>query len=268
MREGNAVTAKKRVLITNDDGVTSEGIRRLALVAREAGLDVVVAAPQQESSGCSAGLTAVESGGRIVVEERKLAGLDGVPVYGVAALPAFIALIATRGAFGPAPDYVLTGINRGPNTGHAILHSGTVGAALTAVANGCPAMAVSLDVGDEWHWDTAAEVATNALPLLLEADEPVVLNVNAPPVPLGRLRGLRRAALASFGAVQTNISEVGEGYVSVSVTDIDADVLPGTDVALLRDGYATVTPLLPVCESEHLVRRLDWSPGDSRLVSR
>jgi 5'-nucleotidase len=253
------VTTKK-VLITNDDGVASEGIRRLALVAREAGLEVVVAAPQHESSGCSAGLTAVESGGRVVVEERTLAGLDGVPVYGVAALPAFIALIGTRGAFGRPPDYVLTGINRGPNTGHAILHSGTVGAALTAVANGCPAMAVSLDVGDQWEWDTAAEVAASALPLLLETTEPVALNVNAPPVPLSELRGFRRAALASFGAVQTNISEVGAGYVAVSITDIDAALEPGTDEALLADGYATVTPLVPVCESTHFVRELEWAP--------
>lgn len=261
-RAGTA-SSKKRVLITNDDGVSSEGIRRLALVAREAGLDVVVAAPQHESSGCSAGLTAVEAEGRIVVEERNLAELDGVPVYGVAALPAFIALIATRGAFGRAPDLVLTGINRGPNTGHAILHSGTVGAALTAVSNGCPAMAVSLDVGEEWHWDTAAEVAVNALPLLLELDRPVALNVNAPAIPLGRLRGLRRATLASFGAVETNISEVGHGYVSVSVTDIDADIEPGTDVALLQEGYATVTPLGPVCESEYLLRQISWTPREA-----
>jgi 5'-nucleotidase len=260
---GYVMAARKRVLITNDDGVASEGIRRLALVARELGLDVVVAAPQHESSGCSAGLTAVEADGRIVVDEHKLAGLDGVPVYGVAALPAFIALIGTRGAFGKAPDLILSGINRGPNTGHAILHSGTVGAALTAVSNGCPAMAVSLDVGDEWQWDTAAEVAATALPLLLEAHGPVVLNVNVPPVPLDEIRGLRTARLASFGAVQTNISEVGEGYVGVSIEDIDADVEPGTDVALLAEGYATITPLQPVCESTLRLRNVEWEPRGS-----
>jgi 5'-nucleotidase len=93
-----------------------------------------VAALLPDSSGMSAALTATQADGRIVVEERSLPGLTGVPAYGVAAAPGFIVLIATRGAFGAAPDVVLSGINRGVNTGYAVLHSGTVGAAMTASA--------------------------------------------------------------------------------------------------------------------------------------
>ena len=69
-------------------------------------------------------------------------------MYGVDAAPGFIALIASRGAFGPPPALVLSGINRGLNTGHAVLHSGTVGAAMTGRVNDCRALAVSLDVGE------------------------------------------------------------------------------------------------------------------------
>ena len=119
-----------RTLVVNDDGVHAPGIRHLAEVAREAGLDVVVAAPLRESSGSSAALTASQVDGRIVVERQSFEGLDGVPVYGVDAAPGFIALIASRGAFGPPPALVVSGINRGLNTGHAVLHSGTVGAAV------------------------------------------------------------------------------------------------------------------------------------------
>lgn len=137
-----------RCLITNDDGIHSEGLRVLAQVALEAGFEVVVVvAPMRESSGASASITAIEEDGHFVVEPRPLDGLeDACTVLAVGGLPAFIALTGMRGAFGPAPDVVLSGINNGPNTGYAVLHSGTVGAALTASTFGARAMAVSLNV--------------------------------------------------------------------------------------------------------------------------
>src|SRR5688572_24935355 len=119
------------VLITNDDGIAAPGIRRLAAAVRAAGHSVLVAAPLQEASGMSAALNAVTEDGRIVVEPRVLRGLDGVPAFGVAASPAYITVLGALGAFGPVPDIVLSGVNRGANAGHAVLHSGTVGAALT-----------------------------------------------------------------------------------------------------------------------------------------
>jgi 5'/3'-nucleotidase SurE len=79
--------------------------------------------------------------------------------------PGLIALIAARGAFGDPADVVLSGVNHGANVGRAILHSGTVGAALTGGLNGAWGAAVSLDVGmnpTEFHWDAAAD-ATIAL---------------------------------------------------------------------------------------------------------
>ena len=97
-----------RCLVTNDDGIGSEGLRVLALVALEAGFDVVVAAPMRECSGASASITAVEEDGRFVVEARTLPGLEeACAVLAVGGLPAFIALTGMRGAFGPTPDIVL-----------------------------------------------------------------------------------------------------------------------------------------------------------------
>src|SRR5207245_30253 len=97
-----------RCLVTNDDGIDSEGLRVLALAAVEAGLEVVVAAPMMECSGASASLSAVEEDGRVVVEPRRLPGLAGAgAVLAVAGLPAFVALTAMGGAFGPPPDIVL-----------------------------------------------------------------------------------------------------------------------------------------------------------------
>jgi 5'/3'-nucleotidase len=251
----------RRVLVTNDDGIDAEGVRRLALVAHEAGMDVVVAAPLTEASGSSASIAVVEEDGRVPVVRRELAGLPGVPAYAVAAPPAFITLIATREAFGPAPDIVLSGINRGANTGRSVLHSGTVGAALSAAAYGRPALAVSLDIvgptgapgtahpqpAVHAHWDTAARLAARLLPIL---SDQYVLSLNVPNLPPEEVRGLRQARLASFGAVQTSIAEAGEGMVRAEVDEPDAGVEADTDATLIAAGWACVTPLTPPREAD------------------
>ena len=119
-----------RALVTNDDGIDSPGLHALAAAARDAGLDVIVAAPAEESSGAGASLTAVRREGRTVVTRRELPGLPGVPAWAVDAQPGHIVVAALNGWFDPAPDVVLSGINHGANVGRAVLHSGTVGAAL------------------------------------------------------------------------------------------------------------------------------------------
>jgi 5'-nucleotidase len=243
------MTGAARALVTNDDGIASEGLHRLAAVAVEAGLDVVVAAPAANASGASASLSAVQSDGRIRTVPSPLPGLDEVPAFALDATPAFIALLATRGAFGPPVDVVLSGINCGHNAGQAVLHSGTVGAALTGASNAGRAMAVSVIAAAAPHWDTAATVAARVLPALLDAAPGTVVNLNAPDVSPDRLRGLRHARLASFGAVQTNIAEVGHAFVRLEVVDADAELEEGSDAALLADGWATLTALEPICES-------------------
>jgi 5'-nucleotidase len=240
---------KPLALLTNDDGVESEGLHCLARAAMDAGLDVVVAAPLRDSSGTSASLTAVEADGRIVVEETTIPGLEGVAAYGVAAAPGFIVVTAAHGAFGRPPDLVVSGINRGANTGNAILHSGTVGAAMTRRVHGCRALAVSLaDGGSVCHWSTAATIAGDILGWLLEIDDAIVLNLNVPNLPYERVRGVRQGRLAAFGSVQTTIVESGKGWVRLGVTDAQSATLdPGSDAALLADCYASITTLRPLC---------------------
>ncbi|GIG90294.1 5'/3'-nucleotidase SurE [Plantactinospora endophytica] len=260
-----------RVLITNDDGIAAPGLRWLARTAAERGLDVVVAAPSEEASGASAAMSAVERDGRVVVEEHPIEDLPGVRAYGVAGSPALITLIALHGAFGPAPSVVLSGVNRGANAGRAVLHSGTVGAAFTAAANGCHGLAVSLDVlsvheasaasggaavavprrdrDERRYWATAARVALDLLPRLTAAPVHSVLNVNAPDLPYERLRGVRRGSLAGFGQVQMTVAEAGKGFVRTALEESGQDVEPGTDVAWLAEGYASVTAIRAVTEA-------------------
>jgi len=240
----------RTVLVTNDDGIDSPGLHALAGLALDLGLQVLVAAPDRESSGVGASLAAVEDQGRVVVEPRAIDGLTDVLALSVQAAPAFIVRAALHDAFGPAPDLVISGINRGPNTGHAILHSGTVGAAMTAATYGRPALAVSLSgEGDHWRWDTAVEVARPVLRWLADRREPTVLNLNVPNTDRDRVRGLRRAPLASFGAVQAKVAEVGYGYVILEYREVDPMIEPDSDAGLLAHHWACLTPLVPLCEA-------------------
>jgi 5'-nucleotidase len=237
--------------VTNDDGIDSPGIWALAAAARDRGFSVMVASPAWDSSGASASLTAVLHDGRLLFQPRQQPVLPDVPGFAVEAPPAYIVAAAASGAFGSPPDIVLSGINTGANTGQAILHSGTVGAALTAATYGYRSMAVSLAVTEstQWHWDTGREVATQALGWLAAAPRRTVLNVNVPNVERSRLRGLRPGTLARYGLVQTNLTESGKGWVKVGYEPVREAPVPGTDSALVAEGYACYTALNTVCES-------------------
>jgi 5'-nucleotidase len=251
-----------RAVVTNDDGIDSEGLRMLACAAVGAGWDVVVAAPDGQASGSGTAMTAVQAEGRVVVERRELPGLEAVPAYAVQGTPGFIAFTAVRGAFGPRPDYLLSGINLGPNTGRVVLHSGTVGAAMTAATHGVRAAAFSLDASDRpdggW-WRSASEVAGEILPALGEVPPGIVLNVNIPGAPRDRIRGIRQGSLAAAGAVELSIGEAAAGYLHVTMAETGQQPAPGTDSALLAAGYAALTALRPVCEEASV--DLPWPAG-------
>lgn len=260
-----------RILITNDDGVDAPGIAALAAAVSDWGrAEVVVAAPVAEASGASAALYAVAEEGRLRLTRRSLPDAPDADVFAVDASPAYIALLGGLGTFGPPPDLVLSGINRGANAGHAVLYSGTVGAAFSGARGGARALAVSLDIlsavvapedlGDAAtggarldaahaaddaarNWPTAAAYAVSLLDKLLALPRGAVLNLNVPDRP--EVRGLRWADLADFGQVQMAVAESGEDFVRTAVEEPDTPREPGTDLAMLGEGYATLTALHP-----------------------
>lgn len=245
-----------RVLITNDDGIDAPGLCALAEAAIDAGLEVTIAAPAAQSSGSSASIMATETDGRITVERRTLSALPDVPAFAVHGGPGLIALIAARGAFGDPAEIVLSGINHGANVGRAILHSGTVGAALTGALNGARAMAVSLDVGmnpEHFYWGTAADAVIALLPELTMRGAGTVMNVNVPNSE--RTRGIREATLAPFGIVQMTLAENDDSFLRLAVEELPNVPLDDSDAAHLADGWITVTGIESVTE-----RRLDLAP--------
>ncbi|WP_410597427.1 5'/3'-nucleotidase SurE [Amycolatopsis sp. lyj-23] len=239
-----------RALITNDDGISSAGLVALARGAVHHGWTVVVAAPAAEASGTSAGLSAAGDDGRIAVERRELPDLPGVPAHAVAAHPGLIVLAAAQGAFGDPPDIVLSGVNHGANVGRAVLHSGTVGAALTASLNGARALAVSLDVGLEPrpqpHWDAAVAVAATLFERLAALPAGSVLNLNVPD--RAEVGTPRRAGLAEFGTVRSRVEHAGDGVISLAAVVVEGELPPDSDARLLAEGHPTVTALRSVTE--------------------
>lgn len=260
----------RRALVTNDDGIDSPGLHALADAARAAGLEVIVAAPAEQSSGASAALSAIRRDGRTVVERRELPDLD-VEAWAVHAQPGHIVAAALNGWFDPAPDLVLSGINHGANVGRAVLHSGTVGAALTAKINGTRAVAVSLDVAlyptGERHWAAAAGLLVPVLELVFDAPEDTVLSLNVPDRPADEIGPLRYARLARGGAVQTRVDEIRDGDLRLAEVEMSDEPEEGTDSALLAAGHPTLTALRSVdADDGDLV--LDWLGTSAGVDSR
>ncbi len=159
---------------------------------------------------------------------------------------------------------MLSGVNRGANVGHAVVHSGTVGAAFSALTHDIRAVAVSIDSTDPRHWPTAGVVTAHVLPWVV-AQPPGrgVLNVNVPDRPASGLRGVRSAPLARFGAVQAAVDTDEAGGRTVRFTATDRARDPGSDAGLVAAGWATLTLLHAPCSdpSAELPEHLDGAPG-------
>jgi 5'-nucleotidase len=202
-----------RILITNDDGVGAPGLAALtrALVRWvDAAADdggpahqIVVVAPSSNFSGASAAVGSVTDRTTIPYARATVEGAEGVEAYGLDASPALSVIAGALGAVGPKPDLVLSGINHGVNVGRSVLHSGTVGAALTASQLGISALAVSLRAGaNPDPWESAAELAVSLIPVLVSAPVRTVLNLNVPALPLDQIRGLRWARVSGAGLIK------------------------------------------------------------------
>lgn len=247
-----------RVLVTNDDGIDAPGLAALARCAVDAGHDVFVLAPQQEMSGSGASMGPLALHHPIEVRPAVIATLTGVPAHAADATPAACAILGCLGAVGPPPDLVLSGINHGFNVGRSALHSGTVGAALTAAAWGAKGLAVSTAWADDGavHWETAASVGVDLSGWFMDTDDLRALNVNVPNTPRADLRGVRWATLAPVGAIRSAIVGIeetadGDGFrVLTHHRSTDPGAAPQqSDRALVAGGWVTLTGLAGLAES-------------------
>ncbi len=241
------------VLVTNDDGVGSPGLAALIRAVAGPGRRVVVAAPASDQSGTSAAIAPRPPEG-VRIEPVRIAGLDEpgfeyLLAFSVDGPPALAVLGARLGELGQAAaeaTIVASGVNLGPNTGTSVLFSGTVGAALAGASVGLSGLAVSINAFRPAHFATATTVAAAALDWIVDAPAGTVLNVNVPDLPADRLAGVCQAPLATFGTVQAAVREPDGNPYTAEFRFTAPDPEAGTDGALLREGWVTVTALLGV----------------------
>jgi 5'-nucleotidase len=175
--------------------------------------------------------------------------IPGVPeleAFGIDGPPALAVVAARLEAFGAAPDVVVSGINPGHNTGRATMHSGTVGAALTAANFGGRGAAFSIGASEQPHWETAAALAGPVVEWILGEPQGTVLNVNVPDLPFDELEGARWADLAPFGTVRATMVGADEGRLQMELRENEDAVPADTDTALVGKGFVAVTALVGV----------------------
>lgn len=231
-----------RIVVTNDDGIDSPGLATLAHSLSELG-HVVVAAPTSDMSGSGTGIGKLDSDG----VEMSRADLGDLEAYTIAGPPGLAVMAVALGAFGGPAEIVVSGINAGINTGQSIIHSGTVGAALTARTFRMKGMAVSLAESEPWHWDTAGEVARSAAEWVLKRQgAPYVLNINVPGLPVADVRGVHWADLDEFGYFHVANAEIEDRRLQFGVSAATTGADPASDSALCEKGFVAITPISPI----------------------
>ena len=239
----------KRILITNDDGYSAEG---LCEIVRELKNDynITVVAPNEQKSGAGMSITFRHE---IKVERVSLSGMPDIPAYAVAGTPADC-VKAAIGYLKLSPDLVISGINLGANLGTDVWYSGTIGAATEAALLGFPALALSVVSHDAAYVKDAAKACRDAVDFYAEnTDICDLLSVNVPNLPLSEMKGMRVAHLSRRN-YPLDFIENGEGSLVMPPWQMipdehDADC----DEYLVREGFITWTPVrVDRCEYEKM----------------
>jgi len=226
------------ILVTNDDGVSSEGLRTLADTLGQMG-HVRVVAPDRERSAAAHSLTLHRP---LRVEEISpyVWAVDGTPVDCVN--------LGVYGVLKERPALVVSGINKGPNLGEDVVYSGTVSAAFEATFLGIPSFAISLASRDNFHFAAAADVALKISRHVVEHGMPkgTFLNVNVPNVDAKTLPSYkitRQGQRVFKDAVVEKVDPRGKKYYWIGGEDLGFEEIEGTDFYAVTHGFVSITPL-------------------------
>ena len=229
------------ILITNDDGILSDGLIRLVKAAQAFGR-VYVAAPDGQRSAASHAITLH---GTIDVYPHAFP-VSGVQAFSVSGTPADCIRVGCLSLMPHLPDTVLSGINRGYNVATDLQYSGTVGAAFEGAFQGVRSIALSeadkdcCPVTDAYLRDILAEL------LEAETQPGEIFNVNFPGCPLSAFRGIKRDCAISHGAIYRDrykvTAELPDGGMRLTVDgQYNEDAEPGTDFEAVFANYIAVS---------------------------
>ena len=238
-----------RILVTNDDGIESEGIHELARALATTDHEIIVVAPDRNWSGAGAAIGDLSPNRPLSVAKVEIPGAEGMEAWALDGAPALCVIAGRLGAFGEPPDLIVSGINAGLNTGRSILHSGTVGAVLAGQNFGVSGLAVSVAAGRTWQWKTAARLAVDVLDLVIAAPARSALNLNVPALPFEELAGVKWARIAPYGAVRATLQSRSDSQVEFTLEPTGYEPAPDTDQGCVDQGFAALTTLVGIAEA-------------------
>lgn len=227
------------ILLSNDDGIHSEGLQLLVEALRPLG-EVVAVAPDREQSASSHALT-MHRPLRLNQVAADLYSVDGTPTD-------CILLAMHRVLAGRRPDLVISGINKGGNLGDDIVYSGTVSAAMEGARMGIPSFSVSLVARKDFRFDAACQFSKDLARKVLEAPPrvPILLNVNVPNLDPRYIKGVRitrQGKRVYNGAVVEKTDPMGQKCYWIGREEPGYKELRDSDIEAVLDGWISVTPL-------------------------
>ncbi len=255
------MSGRQHILITNDDGIDSDALPPLAEALAKVG-DVDIIVPERNWSGASHSITLFRP---LRVRPTKLR--SGHPAYMTDGSPTDCVRLAVLGFLRHRPDIVVSGVNRGANMGDDITYSGTVAAAMEGLLSSIPSIAISIGAfgGDIDYGPSASFAALLARNILDRGLAPdTLLNVNVPPLPRDQIAGVEVTRLGKRtyrDQLVERLDPYGNPYYWVGGPAVSEEAEDGTDVAAMRAGKISVTPIALDLTNHALLEELarwDW----------
>ena len=248
-----------RILISNDDGIYSNGIRALTegLVHNH---QVYVVAPDRERSATGHSLTLHRP--LRLDEVMHLPGVKGA--YSTDGTPSDCIKIAIGAILKEPPDLVLSGVNHGPNMGSDVLYSGTVSAAMEGAIYNIPSIAISLADHKAKDFTHAVAFISKLFDSINEIKFPdrTLLNINVPALPSTDIAGVEITKLGVRpynDYFEKRVDPRGKTYYWLAGEAIEENELPGTDVYAVRNNQISITPVTIHMTNEKMMSELrDW----------
>ena len=238
-----------KILVTNDDGIYSPGLKSLAEAATKYG-EVIVMAPDVEQSSMGQAITS----GKPFKYKKSPIHFEGMEAYRVSGTPADCVALGTH-LFDDI-DLVLSGINIGANLGNSAWHSGTLSAARQAVLFGIRGIALSVSVGEnEPDFDALVPYVEASLKEVVHENERELLNINFPRQLEGEILWTKQSIRHYDGKVLEQKDPLGRQNYWFTVIPIE-EVDEGTDRWAVRHGKTSITPMiLDLTDKDYLASR-------------
>lgn len=233
---------KYRILVSNDDGIYSEGIIALREAMQEIG-EVYVYAPHKQQSAVGHAITT-----HLPLRVNPYYMNGDFFGYAVTGTPADCVKLAVTTLLKEKPDLIVSGINHGSNTAINVIYSGTVSAATEGTILGIPSISFSLTTYVDFDFTYAKKVAIIIAKAVLKNGLPpgVLLNVNIPPIPEEQIKGIR---ITKQGKSRWNdyfekrVDPQGREYYWLTGTMDNIEDDEDSDIIAIKDNYVSVTPI-------------------------